>query len=159
MKFVNWSLAGLCALSLGGLTLAQSDSVPSAPRPEEIVLARQSAMNMSGALRGYMKLAIQGGAEAKKAVYPADGLAKWAKALPAMFPRGTGPDALKTAAKAEVWTDRAGFNQAAADYIAATMRLSQLAHANDADGFRAQLDVVGKSCTACHDKYQTKMGD
>jgi len=111
---------------------------------------------MSGAVRGYMKIAILGGGEAKRAVYPADGLALWAKALPGMFPGGTGPDAAKTYAKAEIWSDHAGFEKAANDFIAATDKLSRLAHASDTENFKEQLEVVDQRCTACHDTFRSE---
>ncbi len=113
-------------------------------------------MMMSGSVHGLARIRIDEGAEAKKIAYAADGLAAWAKALPAMFPPGTGPNVVQTYAKAEVWTDRAGFLKAAANYIAQTEKLSVLAHANDTDGFKTQLVVVGDACKSCHDLYQRK---
>jgi cytochrome c556 len=160
MANAHWVFPALGLLIAAiGMATAQTPVVQ-APAPrltaEQIVAARQASMDMSGAVRGYMKIAVNGGTEPKKTIYPSDGLAKWAKALPSMFPAGTGPDAIPTHAKPEIWSDRAGFERAANDFIAQTERLSQFAHANDTVNFTAQLEVVGKSCTACHDAYQNK---
>jgi cytochrome c556 len=56
-----------------------------------------------------------------------------------------------------VWSDRAGFEQAAANYAAAADKLAGLAQANDKEGFTAQLEQVNLACNFCHTTY--KEGD
>jgi cytochrome c556 len=54
-------------------------------------------------------------------------------------------------AKAEIWTDAAGFDTAFTalqDASAAMMEVSDL------DGVRAGIGDVGKSCGGCHDDYR-----
>jgi cytochrome c556 len=90
--------------------------------------------------------AMKAGREAKSQSYPAAALAKWAKALPRMFPTGTGKGETTTnsQALAAIWRDRAGFDRAAANYADATVRLAALAAANDTTGFTRQLEEVDK---------------
>src|SRR5260370_42572749 len=81
--------------------------------------------------------AMKAGGEAKSQGFAAAVLAKWAKALPGMFPPGTGKGetSANTQTLAAIWKDRTGFDQAAANYVAATPRLASLAGTNDTAGF------------------------
>jgi len=103
--------------------------------------------------------AMKAGREAKSQGYPAAALAKWAKALPRMFPAGTGEGetSVNSQARAAIWRDRAGFDRAAASYADATARLAALAAANDTAGLTRQLELVDRACSFCHARY--KAGD
>jgi len=76
-------------------------------------------------------------------------------ALPSWFPKGSGPESgVKTDAKAEVWTDAAGFAAASNKLQVEVSKFQQLATAGDVAGMKAQSRVVGGSCKGCHDKYR-----
>jgi cytochrome c556 len=144
-------LAG--ALCSFGLVAA----APAAISPQAAIAARQASLDMSVMTFAELKAAARDGKPMKTQVYPAAALARWAKALPTLFPAGAGPQAgVPTAAKPLIWTDRAGFERRAADYAAAAEHLRDLAAAGDADGFKAQIDVVSKACDGCHDTYKQK---
>jgi cytochrome c556 len=135
--------------------VAQTTSI--AYTPQQVVAARQASLAMSSADFGAMLAAAKGGAEAKTQGGAAKSLALWAKVLPTLFPAGTAMSpTLDTKAKPEIWTDHAGFEKAAADYIAATQQLSTLAEANDTAGFTAQLDQMKEACGACHKAYRAR---
>jgi cytochrome c556 len=125
----------------------------------DAIAARQASLDMSSITFRSMGAAMKAGAEAKSESYPAAALAKWAKALPRMFPAGTGQGETpaETQARPEIWRDRAGFEKAAANYADQTARLASLATANDAAGFTKQLEVVNQACAVCHGRY--KAGD
>lgn len=75
--------------------------------------------------------------------------------LPGWFPRGSGIQARpKSEAKAEIWTDAAGFSAAAANYQVQASKLQALAAAGDMDAVRAQVRATGGACQACHKKYR-----
>lgn len=99
---------------------------------------------------------MKAGSDAKSQGFAAAALAKWAKALPRMFPTGTGKGDTTTATQAlpTVWQDRAGFDHAASYYAGTTARLAALAAANDTAGFTKQLDIVNQACGACHATYK-----
>jgi cytochrome c556 len=120
------------------------------------IAARQASLDMSSITFRSMGDAMKAGREAQTQGYPAAALAKWAKALPRMFPAGTGPGetSADTQARPEVWRDRAGFERAAANYADQTARLAALAAANDTAGFTKQLDVVNQACAICHGRYK-----
>ena len=71
------------------------------------------------------------------------------------FPKGTGPEAgVKTEAKAEIWTDPAGFAAAASRLEPEITKLEALARAGDVAGARAQIRMVGGTCKGCPDKFK-----
>lgn len=148
------AVAAVLALSAGGLA-----TVPAAAfdglDAQGVIKARQASFHLSAGTFGPMKAAIDSGADVNTFTFGAKGLARWARAIPSMFPAGTGAEAgIPTKAKPEIWSDRAGFEARAAEYAAAADRLAELAQANDKPGFAAQWAVVRQSCSNCHDKYR-----
>ena len=149
---LSGALIGLAAVGL------PQESTPGVLGPDAIS-ARQASLDMSSITFRSMGDAMKAGREAKSQGYPAAALAKWAKALPRMFPAGTGQGetSADTQARPEIWRDRAGFARAAANYADQTARLATLAADNDTAGFTKQLDVVNQACAICHGRY--KAGD
>jgi cytochrome c556 len=125
----------------------------------DAIAARQASLDMSSITFRSMGDAMKAGREAKSQGYPAASLAKWAKALPRMFPPGTGVGETSASSQALplIWRDRANFDRAAANYADATARLAALAAANDTAGFTKQLEEVNQACGLCHARY--KAGD
>ena len=149
---LSCALAGFAAV---GLSQADTSRVSGI----DAIAVRQASLDMSSITFRSMGDAVKAGREAKSQGYPAAVLAKWARALPLMFPPGTGKGETSAATQAlpAIWQDRAGFDRAAADYVGATTRLAALAAANDTAGFRRQLDEVDLACSLCHSLY--KEGD
>jgi cytochrome c556 len=155
-RLVSVALAG-CAFTIGGMSVAGSVP-PAVLTPEQIIAARQATLDMSVMTMAEMKGAVASGTDIKKQFYPAKTLARWARVLPTLFPQGTeqGATPAETHALPNVWTDRAGFEKAAANYAAAADKLEDLAKNGDSEGFSNQLAVVAKACDACHDNYKVK---
>ena len=122
----------------------------------DVIAARQASLDMSSITFRSMVAAMKAGREAKSQGYPAAALAKWAKALPRMFPPGTGrgETPVNTQALLAIWRDRGGFDRAAAKYADVTARLTALAAANDTPGFSTQLEAVDQACSSCHARYK-----
>jgi cytochrome c556 len=152
------SAVGFLSLAALGTALAQTTAPPITYSPEQIIAARQAGYDNSVSSFALMRTAAKDGTDVKREVYPAESLARWAKVLPTLFPKGTGLDAYPTLthAKPEIWSDRAGFDKAAATYLAAATKAADLAHAGDTDGFKAQLEEIKKTCDACHQNYKAK---
>ena len=72
-----------------------------------------------------------------------------------MFPDGT-QTGRNTKAKAEIWSDRAGFEKAAANFYQAAEKLETLAEADDKAGFAEQFKVTAGACGACHRAYRER---
>lgn len=119
---------------------------------DQLIAARQAAFKLSGATFGGMKATIDAGGDVTKLAFSAKALADWAHALPGLFPPGS--DGGATTALPTVWSDRAGFEKAAATYEAEARKLGDLAKAGDKPGVAAQWAVVRGTCGACHDTYR-----
>ncbi len=156
------SRAAFAALVGGAFTIAGMSGAGSAPvqslTPEQVIAARQASLDMSVMTMAEMKSAVAAGTDVKKQFYPAKTLARWARVLPTLFPEGTGQGTtpLETHALPAVWSDRAGFEKAAASYAAAADKLQDFAKNDDSAGFASQLAAVAKTCDACHDNYKAK---
>ncbi|MDB5423125.1 MAG: cytochrome [Phenylobacterium sp.] len=76
-------------------------------------------------------------------------------ALPSWFPKGSGPESgVKTDAKAEVWSDAAGFAAAANRFQVEASKFQLLAAAGDVPGMKGEARALGGSCKGCHDSYR-----
>jgi cytochrome c556 len=119
----------------------------------EVIKERQEAMEQ--VRNGMMAL----GAIAKKqepfdaavvqanAVKIADNLELAAK----LFPEGTDQGEVETWAKAEIWSDRAQFDELMQSAHQAAVELQSV---TEADAFPAALGKLGNGCKSCHDLYR-----
>jgi cytochrome c556 len=128
-------------------------TAPAEPTPQQIVAARQAAFHLSGAAMGNMKAAIDRGDDPKTQAYAARGVAKWARALPTMFPVATAA-VTPSRAKAEIWANKADFEAKAAAYAEAATALAAAAAGGDKAAFASAHVATGATCKACHDLYQ-----
>jgi cytochrome c556 len=118
------------------------------------IAARQAAFQLSAVVAGGMKAAVERGQPAKSQAFAAKALAKWADALPLMFPAGSlGAD---SRAKPDIWLNRGDFDAKAASYAASAHALAGAAEANDAAAFATQLAATQQSCGACHSAYRAE---
>ena len=123
-----------------------------APTREQLIAARQAAFDMSAASVGGIKAALARGDDVKTLGFAAGGVAKWAHALPGLFPLGSG--GAPSHALPSVWSDRAGFETAAANYAAAADAMAAAAKADDKDAFAAAFAQTGAACGACHKAFR-----
>ena len=142
-------MAGL--VSGAGMAAAQSVAITA----EQVVLTRQGGMAMVGSLASLMKAGVTAEADPKLYQEPAAALAKWGTAYPALFPDGT-QNVGNTKAKAEIWSDRAGFEKANAAFVAASITLAEAAKSNDKAAFATAFAEEGKTCVACHRNYRER---
>jgi cytochrome c556 len=70
------------------------------------------------------------------------------------FPEGSGPEAGKTRAKAEIWTDAATFRAAAQRFEQVAGEFNRTAQGGDLAAIRAAVPELGNSCKNCHDKFR-----
>ena len=157
-RLARLGLIGTALVSIVAVAVptVAADKVAKSPRSEmtnaEVIAARQSAYLLSAANFGSMKAAIDRGDEVRTLGFQAATLARWARTLPSMFPKGT--LAANSEALPNIWTDRAGFDAKARDFGVATEKLLSLARANDKAGFATQWAAVRQTCSACHDVYK-----
>jgi cytochrome c556 len=148
-------LAALPLLALASCaTTRDAPAEPPGPAPVQIVAARQAAFNLTAATFGNLRGAVESGAEVKPLTFAVRGIAKWAHALPAMFPPGT--DLPESRALPAVWQDRAGFEAKAAAFQAETARLLTAAGTGDKAAFAVAYKAVGGTCASCHSSYRAE---
>lgn len=139
----------------GGAAVAQDNAAATTPGGKA-VLARQAHYKDLGKAFGGLNGELRKDAP-DKAALAAGGAAvnALAQALPSWFPKGSGPEAgVKTAAKAEIWTDAAGFAAAVGKLQGETAKLQEVATAGDLDAIKAQVRATGAACKNCHDQYR-----
>lgn len=136
-------------LAAGVLTAAAATRRDDA---DQLIAARQAGFKLQGAAFGGMKAVIDAKGDVKTQAFAAGAVAGWARAVPGLFPAGS--DGGTTKALPTIWSDRAGFEKAAATLATEAGKLADLAKAGDQPGFAAQWLVVRQTCSACHDTYR-----
>ncbi|MCX7281774.1 MAG: cytochrome c [Alphaproteobacteria bacterium] len=72
------------------------------------------------------------------------------------FPKGSGPEShVKTYALPAVWAKPDEFTKLGKQLQADAAKLNQVVQAKDEAGLKAQVQVIGKTCKACHDTYRS----
>src|ERR1700734_3059571 len=90
----------LSAALMGFAAVGVPQADPPGVSGVDAIAARQASLDMSSITFRSMGDAVKAGREAKSQAYPALVLAKWAKALPRMFPVGTGKGETSAATQA-----------------------------------------------------------
>lgn len=122
---------------------------------DQVVATRKAGMNLQAGNLIAMKQAVEAGTDVKPLVGSAKSLAGWGRVIPTVFPAGT-EAAGATKARPEIWSDRAGFERAAANLVTQADKLMQLADANDKPGFAAQYTATTQACGGCHRNFQVR---
>lgn len=87
----------------------------------------------------------------------ADSMLALAKIAPTIFPEGSGPDAGKTGAKANIWSEPAEFKEVLVAFEENASKLAMAAKSGDKGQIGAALGGLGKNaCKACHDDFREK---
>ncbi len=68
---------------------------------------------------------------------------------------GDGTDKGSTKAKAEIWSDRAKFNDYAEKMQGEMNKLNAAAKTGNLDSIKAAVGAVGGSCKTCHDAFRS----
>lgn len=79
-----------------------------------------------------------------------------AQQLHTWFPAGTGPEAGKTHAKAEIWQNKADFNAAAERLVEESGKFVALTQTGDASKVAGGIRGLGGACKNCHDQYRVE---
>jgi cytochrome c556 len=148
---------GLTALAVaavaGGIAIAEAQTSAAGA-----IAARQEAMKAQGGAMRALTPIIRGEQpwNQQTAIQAATTLNTSAKAIPNVFPQGSGPEAGKTDALPAIWQNRADFESKAKALETESAKLLQLAQAGDEAGFKAQFPAVGRTCGGCHENYRVK---
>ena len=128
-------------------------------KPEDAIKYRQSAMFIMGQNMGRLGAMAQGRTpfDAKVAAESAATAEFMAKLPWAAFADGTQKGTIPTRAKAEIWSDKAKFNEFSDKLQAETAKLNAAAKTGNLDTIKAAMGGVGGTCKSCHDDFQAKL--
>lgn len=138
---------------------AETRPAPAAPLTHDQALAvmkqRNANMKALGDAAGKTGKTLQSGSPDLNVIkQTAAQIASLAPKLVSWFPNGTGPDAGKTRAKAEIWQKREDFILKAHDFQQAANDFNAAAQSGDLGRVKVTFGAMGKSCKACHDLYR-----
>ena len=143
---------GLAAIALGSAAIAV------AATPADFIATRQqNYKKIGGATKAIMDELRKSAPSADVFKANAAILDSLSPKIPGWFPKGTGPEAgVKTAALPAIWTDPAGFKNAAAGFVGATHALKAAAATGDAAKVRAAMGGLSKACRTCHESFKAR---
>lgn len=72
------------------------------------------------------------------------------------FPAGSGPEAGKTQAKAEIWSKPAEFKTAMKNFADAAPKLQSAANSGDVGAIKTAFGDTGKTCKGCHETFRAE---
>ena len=141
---------GLLAMTLTAVPASAGDDA------NPVIKYRQLEMEALARHMGSVKMVVKNQVDRKGDVLGhAEAMHALAKDLVSQYPAGTGPDSgAKTEAKAEIWSDAAGFAKAAQDFETATAALVEAAKGDDLEAMAKAFGGVGQACGGCHDTYR-----
>ena len=124
-------------------------------KPEDAIKYRKAGMTLMAAHFGRVGAMAQGRVpfDAAVAATNADAAVFLSKLPFAGFVEGTAGTE-KGSPKANVWTDRAKFDEGAKKMQDAMVALAAAARTNNVDQLKAAFGPVGQSCKGCHDDYR-----
>ncbi len=155
MRLKRSVLALTCSgLMLGAVAAVASDEVPM-DKVEQAVKYRQNVMSTMGGLVGTSVGRLRDGFEfGPDLPTVAAALQAFAADIPALFPEGT--DFGETKAKPEIWSDRQGFEDDAAEAASASESFAEAVKSGDKAMIMQSFKAVGDACKGCHKAYREK---
>jgi cytochrome c556 len=120
---------------------------------DDAIKARQACMKGQGKMMSVLVPMMKGekpydAAAVSAAMAEAEaGCSQWAEFWPEDSMKGS----VETWSKPEIWSDKAGFEEASNKAYAA---LQALKATTDEAGFKAAFPAVGEGCKGCHEKFR-----
>jgi cytochrome c556 len=147
-------------LMAGALALGSAVAVQAAS-PKDTIEARQKNFKAIGkAMKGTGDSFKSGTPDAALVKANAAIIASYADKVGTWFPAGTAMGgAVKSTAKPEIWSDKAGFAKAVADFSVAAKAFKLAANTGDLAASGKALGTLGGTCKGCHDKFKAKDHD
>jgi cytochrome c556 len=142
-------LVGVAVACVTGMAQAAD-----APAGFDIIAARQAGQALvQGTFTGMDQAVKNKVPDVKQFGFAAHAIVLWEPVFQTMFPPGTEHGG-KTRALPTIWSDRAGFQQAGRDLIAAAAKVEEAAKSGDRAAFGQQVHALADACTACHKKFR-----
>ena len=149
---MNKLLLCVALLGMGGIYGARAE-MPPGTAAEELIATRQADMAIQTSLLEAIMMAIGADADILSLKDAAEAIEALGTAIPELFPEGT-ERGHNTRARPAVWSDRAGFEKAAANLAEAARRMANAAATDNRTEFaKANLATVA-ACSTCHMAYR-----
>ena len=155
--FVSVRFAAICGLAgIAIAAAAAAQAVRSDPRLGAIE-QRQAEMKRLGAsmklLAGFSKGEAVNAMQAKAAAEAVRGVSQ---RVHRFWPEGTEAGVGKSKAKAEIWSDQAGFRERMFEFRVAAVGMERAAGSGNRVEVARALGPLGGSCKSCHTPFQAK---
>ncbi|MFC0408750.1 c-type cytochrome [Roseomonas elaeocarpi] len=148
----RWLATAAALALLVGLGDALAQASGGAPAPGDAIAARKTAMKtMQGDIEAIKKILDAGGSPSEAAPRAAE-IHQQLTNVPALFPAGS--EQGDTKALPAVWSDRAGFERASANALAASEKLQATLASGDAGASATAFREMGAACGGCHRNYR-----
>ncbi len=164
MTYVNRMAvaAAAAALVIAVGLITGAGPIEAAADAKTVIEARQKAMkDLGGHMKAINDFVEKGEGDAAKVAEHGKAIAETSKVIPQVFPDGTSlsdTHGVKTGAKPEIWTDRPGFDAAAATLGDKAGALVAAAEGGDKQAITAAFADLGKEgCGGCHSKFRQKL--
>lgn len=145
------------AIAAGGAVAHTGDKMPANPTPaQRAAYVRHDNFEKLGAAFKGLNDELRKGEPNRAAIAAhAKTMSALAQGLPTWFPRGSGVEARPMSeARAEIWTDAAGFTAAASSLRTEVAKLNTVAAGGNVDAIRSQTKATFQACRSCHQKYR-----
>lgn len=154
MRRFTISACATCAVAFGVIAASAQTSV--AASGADAIEYRKEVYHATGGHMSAMKLILQGKAGRAEDLVPhAEAMVRLSMIGLHIFPEGSGPEAGKTRAKAEIWTDTAKFKEAQERWITKAETLLAVAKTGDMKKAFAAFGDMGKNgCGGCHKPFR-----
>lgn len=140
---MRWKKVAAIALGLGLSAGVAGAGLAAAHNERESVMK-----HIKRALRPLAEMKKAGSFDAAETAKRAQEIAGYLQQFKDLFPAGS--EHQDDQAKANIWTDRAGFEAARNDAVTAALALAKV---GDPASFQAAYKTLSAACSACHDKY------
>jgi cytochrome c556 len=120
---------------------------------DALIAARQASMDFQASLIAEIMRAIGNDAEIRPFERTGEAIASRATGLRALFPAGT-ERGQNTRALPVIWSDRTGFEQAAANLAQAALTMAKAAAAGNRSEFVKAASATNLACAKCHFTYR-----
>ena len=124
--------------------------------PADVIHMRQANYKQMGAAMKALNEQVRGSSPSLPVIRANSAvILRHAPQLLRWFPAGTGAEAgVRTRARPEIWSDRAGFTRAGAGLLVAARGLDTAARGGDMAAIRTAVPQLAHACSNCHDDYR-----
>jgi cytochrome c556 len=126
---------------------------PASAAADDLIAARQAGMVIQASLIADILRAVGSNADISPFEDAGEAIAAWAVALPDLFSEGT-EHGHNTRALPAIWSDRAGFEQAATNLTQSALIMAKAAAANNQFEFIKAFRATNLACAKCHFAYR-----